>query len=586
MQDNGGFTQTHALLAGSPAIDAGDNSVGLTEDQRRYARPIDGDGDATATIDIGAFEYTPGSLGTVNEFLVNDGHQAGIQETSGEFDHSQRAVAVADDGSYVVVWSSEGQDASGWGVYAQRFSKIGSELTGEILVNEIQAGNEQWARVASDGSGNFVATWTSGHSGNLDVYARRFDSSGTALGGEFRVNTTAAGHQNDSSIAMDAFGNFVVVWEGQGSGDSSGVLYRRFFADGTEMDVADVRVNQSVAGTDDSVSVAMNAAGDFVVVWVKDDEIRYQMFDKDGAIGAGDIVYAGQHASSPDVAMDAQGNFVVVYRWNDAWGRGTWGHKFDSTGTEQLPWFRIGPGINNNDNRDHDNPSITMDDFGNFIVTYESVAEGEPGNNTVFAERFLADKTSLGRFQVNQTTAGDQHMASIAMLDLDNYVVAFTGEDADQTGIYARSFGTTPNSEPTLTTTADNPTFTEGGAAAGLFSATSVSTIESGQTITGLTLTVTNVNDGGNEKLNIDGSSLALTDGNTGITATNSLSYSISLSGTTATVTLTGGTMSTAATQTLVDAISYQNDSDNPNTDQPRGHSHPAGRFGRHRQWR
>ncbi len=59
LQDNGGFTQTHALLAGSPAIDAGDNSVGLTEDQRGYARPIDGDGDATATIDIGAFEYTP-----------------------------------------------------------------------------------------------------------------------------------------------------------------------------------------------------------------------------------------------------------------------------------------------------------------------------------------------------------------------------------------------------------------------------------------------------------------------------------------------------------------------------------------------
>ena len=34
----------------------------------------------------------------------------------------------------------------------------------------------------------------------------------------------------------------------------------------------------------------------------------------------------------------------------------------------------------------------------------------------------------------------------------------------------------------------------------------------------------------------------------------------------TATVTLTGGTLSTAAMQTLVDAISYQNDSDNPNT--------------------
>ena len=64
------------------------------------------------------------------------------------------------DGSYVVVWSSDGQDASGWGVYAQRFDSSGNALTGEILVNETEAGNERWARVASDGAGNFVVTWT------------------------------------------------------------------------------------------------------------------------------------------------------------------------------------------------------------------------------------------------------------------------------------------------------------------------------------------------------------------------------------------------------------------------------------------
>ena len=40
LQDNGGFTQTHALLAGSPAIDAGDDSVGLTRRPARI-RPSD-----------------------------------------------------------------------------------------------------------------------------------------------------------------------------------------------------------------------------------------------------------------------------------------------------------------------------------------------------------------------------------------------------------------------------------------------------------------------------------------------------------------------------------------------------------------
>ena len=65
---NGGPTDTRALGAGSPAIDHGD-SLGcaswnpvlamdepLVVDQRGEPRPIDGDGDATATCDVGAFE--------------------------------------------------------------------------------------------------------------------------------------------------------------------------------------------------------------------------------------------------------------------------------------------------------------------------------------------------------------------------------------------------------------------------------------------------------------------------------------------------------------------------------------------------
>jgi CSLREA domain-containing protein len=49
LADNGGPTKTHALLAGSPAIDSG-NPFGETADQRGYARVVNG------TADRGAFE--------------------------------------------------------------------------------------------------------------------------------------------------------------------------------------------------------------------------------------------------------------------------------------------------------------------------------------------------------------------------------------------------------------------------------------------------------------------------------------------------------------------------------------------------
>ncbi|MEM7116269.1 MAG: choice-of-anchor D domain-containing protein [Chloroflexota bacterium] len=59
---NGGNTQTHALQTGSPAVDAGNNTVCTTSpvnsvDQRDVTRPTEGDGQGAAVCDIGAYEY-------------------------------------------------------------------------------------------------------------------------------------------------------------------------------------------------------------------------------------------------------------------------------------------------------------------------------------------------------------------------------------------------------------------------------------------------------------------------------------------------------------------------------------------------
>lgn len=60
LANNGGSTLTHMPLAGSPAIDAGSNAACQAVDQRGAARPADGDGDGTATCDIGAVEAAGG----------------------------------------------------------------------------------------------------------------------------------------------------------------------------------------------------------------------------------------------------------------------------------------------------------------------------------------------------------------------------------------------------------------------------------------------------------------------------------------------------------------------------------------------
>ena len=118
---------------------------------------------------------------------------------------------------------------------------------------------------------------------------------------------------------------------------------------------------------------------------------------------------------------------------------------------------------------------------------------------------------------------------------------------------------------PTLAATGANPTFTEGSTAADLFSGVTANTIEAGQTFTSLTLTVTNVSDGADEILRFDGSDIQLTNGFTAAsTATNGLAVSVSVTGGTATVGFTGASLSAAELQTLIDGLTYQNNSDNP----------------------
>lgn len=59
LADNGGPTDTHALVSGSPALDTAEAAPCPDFDQRGVDRPLDGDLDGEADCDVGAFELDP-----------------------------------------------------------------------------------------------------------------------------------------------------------------------------------------------------------------------------------------------------------------------------------------------------------------------------------------------------------------------------------------------------------------------------------------------------------------------------------------------------------------------------------------------
>ena len=146
-----------------------------------------------------------------------------------------------------------------------------------------------------DTDGDFVITWSSyGQENNgkagygYGVYARRYDSFGQAYGSEFQVNTTTSGNQQFPSVAMDAVGAFVIVWQSDRNGVGDDIVGRAFNADGSPAIsplAGEFVVNDTITGDQRFPDVAMNLSGEtYVVTWSSsqhtDDQSGYGVYTK------------------------------------------------------------------------------------------------------------------------------------------------------------------------------------------------------------------------------------------------------------------------------------------------------------------
>jgi hypothetical protein len=136
------------------------------------------------------------------------------------------------DGDFVVTWQSNTQDGSGYGVYGQRYNAAGVAQGSEFRVNTTTTAPQTSPSVALDADGDFIVTWSSnGQDGSgYGVYAQRYNAAGVAQGTEFLVNTFTANNQRFPSAAIDSSGDFVVTWQSNGQDGSSYGIYAQRYA--------------------------------------------------------------------------------------------------------------------------------------------------------------------------------------------------------------------------------------------------------------------------------------------------------------------------------------------------------------------
>ena len=233
------------------------------------------------------------------------GSEFQVNTYSSGYQYESSIAALPDDG-FVVVWTSVGQDGSGSGVYAQRYSSTREPIATEFQVNSFTTGEQRMPSVSILHDGGFVVVWTSdGQDGSSwGVYAQRFSVDGEKVGPELQVNTLNSGTQWFPKVASFSEGGFVVVWWSDSSPDAP-IVGQRYDALGNkiggEIQVADAGGNPTVTTLPD---------GGFIVTYASPSgnaesrlDVFATRFDSTGEI-------VGSEFKVNTFATDSQGNRV------------------------------------------------------------------------------------------------------------------------------------------------------------------------------------------------------------------------------------------------------------------------------------
>lgn len=269
----------------------------------------------------------------------------------------------------------------------------------------------------------------------------------TPHGGQFQINTFTPNSQHLSAVASDALGQMVVVWQSYGEiGDpGNSVQGQRYAADGSPQG-GQFQANSHTFGLQGAPSVARHSNGEFVVVWhsatstgtdISYNSIQARQFAADGTpLGAEFQVnsYTMSLQTVPDVAVDDQGEFIVVWQsrgsfGNDQDGYSIQGRRFSATGVPQGAEFQV-----NGDTTGHQTQGrVAVDSAGNFWVVYQTAAAvGSDPDGSIQARFYDSNgtPTSGPSFTLNTYTIGAQEMPAIAADDAGTFLAVWESPDS------------------------------------------------------------------------------------------------------------------------------------------------------------
>ncbi|MDP3025162.1 MAG: T9SS type A sorting domain-containing protein [candidate division Zixibacteria bacterium] len=376
--------------------------------------------DARSNWNIYAQRYNSSGSPLGSNFKINDR----IGTALGGFP----AITMNRSGNFVITWHDERN--GNCDIYAQRYNSSGSPLDSNFKVNDdVGTACPYYPVIAMNNSGNFVITWHDHRNGNGDIYAQKYNSLGSPLGSNFKVNDdVSTADQFLSAIAMDNRGNFVITWEDYRKDVYGGDIYAQRYDFSGSPSGSNFKVN-SDTGTAYQwyPAIAMDGSGKFVVAWqderISKFDIYAQRFNSSGAPLGSNFKVNDDVGATPQayaaVAIDGSGDFVITWEDDRNSISDVYAQRYNSTGAPLGSNFKV-----NEVSWAASRPFIAMDDSGNFIITWQDYRNG---NYDIYAQRYSSSGTSLGsNLKVNdEVGTANQWSPAIAMDDSGNFVITW-----------------------------------------------------------------------------------------------------------------------------------------------------------------
>jgi len=220
-------------------------------------------------------------------------------------------------GNFIITWCDRRNGLTD--IYAQRYNSDGEAQGINFRVNDNSVNHQSFPSVAMDGSGGFIITWIDWKNGPPEIYAQCYNSEGTTRGKNFKVNDNNDDDRSSPSVASDENGNFIVVWEDQRNGEPD-IYAQRFNSEGSALGT-NFKINADAGSASQwNPSIDADGSGNFIITWCDDrngiSDNYAQLFNRAGtAEGINFKVNDSNNddQSSPSVAVDETGNFIITW---------------------------------------------------------------------------------------------------------------------------------------------------------------------------------------------------------------------------------------------------------------------------------